>query len=98
MTSISEIWALLDTDVQQWLLDNPGTRVVPRLYVNHVPAGGPETGQCLRLDEHGDYWLTPEEMVFLTARRQELVPGKQDTVGADSGGGESTRTGEALDR
>lgn len=98
MTSISEIWALLDTDVRQWLLDNPGTHVLPRLYVNHVPAGGPGAGQCLRLDEHGDYWLTPEEMAFLRARRQESGRGQQDAVGADSGGDQSARNGEALDR
>lgn len=97
MTSISEIWAMLDTDVQQWLLDNPGTHVLPRFYVNQVPAGGPGAGQCLRLDEHGDYWLTPEEMLFLTARRQERIARQQDAVAADRGG-ESTRNGEALDR
>ncbi|MCU1632720.1 MAG: hypothetical protein JWM61_1372 [Micrococcaceae bacterium] len=66
MTSISALWFTLDTTVQQWLLDNPGTMVLPRTYVNRVEAG---TGEVLCLDEHGEHWLSAEEMNFLKGKR-----------------------------
>ncbi|THJ67463.1 hypothetical protein E8P82_05040 [Arthrobacter echini] len=84
MTSISDLWSALDADVRQWLLANPGARMLPRTYVNHVPAGGTETGQCLRLDEHGDYWLTADEIAFLTARRAEGLEHRPSTEGANT--------------
>ncbi|AUZ88998.1 hypothetical protein CVO76_16115 [Arthrobacter agilis] len=68
MTSISSLWTTLDTTVQQWLLQNPGTMVLPRTYVNRIEAGA---GQVLNLDEHGEYWLSPEDMLFLKATRSE---------------------------
>ncbi|MDQ0735083.1 hypothetical protein [Arthrobacter agilis] len=68
MTSISTLWATLDTTVQRWLLQNPGTMVLPRTYVNQVAAGA---GQVLHLDEHGEYWLSKEDMLFLKAVRSQ---------------------------
>jgi hypothetical protein len=65
MTSISALWTSLDTTVQQWLLQNPGTMVLPRTYANRVEAAG----VSLHLDEHGEHWLSPEEMDFLRMQR-----------------------------
>ncbi len=72
MTSISILWTSLDPAVRQWLLQNPGTMVLPRTYANRVEAAG----ASLHLDEHGEHWLSPEEMDFLrTQRRQAPAPG-----------------------
>ncbi|WP_247829054.1 hypothetical protein [Arthrobacter antioxidans] len=66
MTSISVLWPTLDSTVQQWLLQNPGATVLPRTYVNRIEAG---TGECLSLNEHGEHWLSAEEMSFLKMKR-----------------------------
>ncbi len=66
MTSINALWTTLDTDIQQWLLRNPATMVLPRAFVNQVQSG---TGETLDLDERGEHWLSPEEMLFLKAKR-----------------------------
>ncbi len=98
MTTISDLWDSLDSAVQQWLLDNPATRMLPRLQVNQVPAGGAETGQCLRLDEHGDYWLTPDEMMFVQAKREELALHEPQTTNAGGGRDGLDRPEEGLER
>ncbi|WP_052273962.1 hypothetical protein [Arthrobacter sp. L77] len=68
MTSISVLWPTLDSNVQQWILQNPGATVLPRTYVNRIEAG---MGECLSLSEHGEHWLSPEEMHFLKMKRAE---------------------------
>jgi hypothetical protein len=68
MTSISSLWTTLDPTVQQWLLQNPGTMVLPRTYVNQVQAG---EGQVLGLDEHGEHWLSADDMIFLKNTREQ---------------------------
>jgi hypothetical protein len=68
MTSISTLWPTLDPTVQQWLLQNPGTMMLPRTYVNMVAAGA---GQVLHLDEHGEYRLSSADLLFLKQERAE---------------------------
>ncbi len=70
MTCISVLWPTLDSNVQQWLLQNPGAMVLPRTYVNRVEAG---MGECLSLNEHGEHWLSPEEIRFLKMKRSEAT-------------------------
>lgn len=70
MTSISTLWATLDSTVQQWLLQNPGTMVLPRTYVNMITMGA---GEVLPLDQHGEYWLTQQDMIFLKETRSRLL-------------------------
>lgn len=62
MTSLSTLWITLDDSVQQWLLQHPGTMVLPRTYVNMIEA---TTGKTLAIDDHGEHWLTPGDMQFL---------------------------------
>ncbi|WP_051477015.1 hypothetical protein [Arthrobacter sp. Br18] len=66
MTSISALWTRLDPVVQQWLLRNPGTGVLPRTQVNRVEKA---TGHALSVDEHGEHWFSLADLVFLKARR-----------------------------
>lgn len=83
MTSISTLWETLDTTVQGWLLQNPGTMVLPRTYVNMVAAG---TEQVLHLDEHGEYWLTPDDMLFMKARRNSSASSAASRIPRPTGG------------
>ncbi|WP_191997125.1 hypothetical protein [Arthrobacter sedimenti] len=68
MTSISIIWDRLDPTVRQWLLQNPGSIVLPRTMANRVTGAGEE----LRVDEHGEHWFSPEDITFLKARRRAM--------------------------
>ncbi|MHA7179081.1 hypothetical protein ACX80J_03085 [Arthrobacter sp. MDB2-24] len=72
MTSISSIWTRLDPTVQQWLLENPGCVVLPRTMANRTATGMAEE---LPVDEHGEHWLSPEDITFLKARRRALETG-----------------------
>jgi hypothetical protein len=92
MTSISALWATLDTTVQQWLLQNPGTMVLPRTHVNRIEAGAVLT---LRLDDHGELWLSPEDMMFLKGKRNEA---QGAPVGQEAGEGRSVVTAGADSR
>lgn len=85
MTSISALWATLDTTVQQWLLQNPGTMVLPRTHVNRVEAGA---ARALRLDDHGELWLSPDDMIFLKGKRNEArsAPDRQEETASRSAG------------
>ncbi|WP_104181802.1 hypothetical protein [Arthrobacter sp. B0490] len=76
MTSISALWTTLDTDIQQWLLHNPGTTFLPRTYVNQAQTG---TGRTLSLNEHGEHRLSPEEMLFLKVKRGEVLTARSTT-------------------
>jgi hypothetical protein len=68
MTNIGVLWAGLDPIVQQWLLRNPGTEVLPRTHVNRTAKA---TGQSLSVDEHGEHRFSLEEMDFMRARRRD---------------------------
>jgi hypothetical protein len=67
MTDISTLWTTLDPSIQQWFSQNPGTMVLPRTYVNMIEIA---TDRTLPLDNHGEYWLTPDDMQFLKAVRK----------------------------
>ncbi|MFJ6003797.1 hypothetical protein [Arthrobacter sp. NPDC092385] len=93
MTAISTIWTRIDPTVQQWILDNPGSIVLPRTLVNRVEA---TTGEALRIDQHGEYWFSEEELVFLKARRRAAA--LEGLPAPDSGLVPSDEYAEALDR
>lgn len=96
MTSIDTLWTSLDPTVQQWLLENPGTMVLPRTYVNRIETG---TGKHLRLDDHGEHWLSPEEMVFLKTKRGEASRAHDwqlDVTGREAAGSRSDSEEEVL--
>ncbi|MBG6226071.1 hypothetical protein IWX63_002657 [Arthrobacter sp. CAN_A2] len=93
MTNISSIWTRIDPAVQQWVLANPGCVVLPRTLVNRVES---TIGESLHADDHGEYWFTGEELVFLKARRRA-----QELGGFTAGGQAGMRRdehAEMLDR
>lgn len=62
---IKEQWNRLDPATQQWLLDNPGTLVVPRTV---TAAFNKETGENADVDLHGGTLLTEEDRDFIKAK------------------------------
>ena len=59
---IKEFWDQLSPDTQQWLIDNPGTMIVPRT-VTAIING--ETGENAGVDAHGGTHLTDEDQHFI---------------------------------
>jgi hypothetical protein len=59
---IKEFWDQLSPDTQQWLIDNPGTMIVPRT-VTAIING--ETGESDTIDAHGGTVLTDEDRHFI---------------------------------
>ncbi|KUM36318.1 hypothetical protein [Arthrobacter sp. EpRS71] len=62
---IKEFWHQLSPDTQQWLIDNPGTMIVPRT-VTAIING--ETGEGDTVDAHGGTVLTHEDQHFIQER------------------------------
>ncbi len=81
---IKEFWDQLSPDTQQWLIDNPGTMIVPRT-VTAIING--ETGESDTADAHGGTVLTDEDRHFIQERARERgaaseeVPKFFDSVG-----------------
>lgn len=94
MNTLNTLWTKLDPAVQRWVLDNPGTLVLPRTIVNRVET---TTGVTMSTDEHGEHWLSDDEIVFLKARiRATRFVGSHPTDSAFLRGDEFPV--EALDR
>ncbi|MFJ6535551.1 hypothetical protein ACIQH5_04925 [Paenarthrobacter sp. NPDC091711] len=81
---IKEFWDQLSPETQQWLVDNPGTKIVPRT-VTAIING--ETGEGDTVDAHGGTVLTDEDQHFIheQARRRGAASGGEskffDSVG-----------------
>ncbi|MET3368315.1 UNVERIFIED_CONTAM: hypothetical protein ABIE34_001555 [Jeotgalibacillus campisalis] len=67
---IKEFWDHLSADTQKWLMDNPGSIIVPRT-VTAIING--QTGEDSAVDIHGGTVLTAEDQDFIhaKARRRE---------------------------
>ncbi|MBT2585671.1 hypothetical protein [Arthrobacter sp. ISL-95] len=59
---IKEFWDQLSPDTQQWLIENPGTMIVPRT-VTAIING--QTGESDTADVHGGTALTDEDRHFI---------------------------------
>lgn len=59
---IREFWTQLSPDTQQWLMDNPGSMIVPRTMTAIVNG---ETGENGAADIHGGTALTADDQVFI---------------------------------
>ncbi|MFK0039325.1 hypothetical protein ACIQTW_05745 [Paenarthrobacter sp. NPDC090517] len=82
---IKEFWDQLSPDTQQWLIENPGTMIVPRT-VTAIING--ETGESDAVDGHGGTHLTDEDRHFIHEQaraRAGSAPAKEpkffDSVG-----------------
>jgi hypothetical protein len=67
---IEMLWDRLDQDTRQWLVDNPGARILPRAVVAAIEKA---TGVELEQDRHGETLLSPADSQFLrsAAERHE---------------------------
>lgn len=72
---IKEFWDQLSPDTQQWLVDNPGTVIVPRT-VTAIING--ETGESDFVDGHGGTSLTDADRQFIRERARERAAGSTD--------------------
>ncbi len=72
---IREFWSQLSPDTQQWLIDNPGSMIVPRTM---TAIFNDETGEDGVVDIHGGTLLTTDDQLFI--REQAHVRG---SVAAD---------------
>ncbi|MDR6987926.1 hypothetical protein J2Y66_002424 [Paenarthrobacter nitroguajacolicus] len=68
---IKEFWNQLSPDTQQWLIDNPGTMIVPRT-VTAIING--ETGESDSVDAHGGTQLTDEDRQFIHEQARARGP------------------------
>ncbi|MET4540582.1 hypothetical protein ABIE37_002369 [Arthrobacter bambusae] len=59
---IREFWSQLSPDTQQWLIDNPGSMIVPRT-MTAIFNG--ETGEDGAVDIHGGTLLTADDQLFI---------------------------------
>ncbi|SEI42447.1 hypothetical protein SAMN04487917_101205 [Arthrobacter sp. yr096] len=71
---IREFWTQLSPDTQRWLMDNPGSMIVPRT-MTAIFNG--ETGEDGAVDIHGGTSLTADDRLFI----QEQARGSRDAAG-----------------
>ncbi|AUZ35669.1 hypothetical protein C3B78_15240 [Arthrobacter sp. PGP41] len=59
---IEKLWDRLEPETRQWLLDNPGCRILPRAVVAAITKA---TGAQLEQDRHGETVLSPSDCDFI---------------------------------
>ncbi|UEL27774.1 hypothetical protein [Pseudarthrobacter sp. L1SW] len=59
---IENLWDRLEPETRQWLVDNPGCRILPRTVVAAIAKS---TGAQLEQDRHGETLLSPEDCDFI---------------------------------
>jgi len=59
---IKEFWDHLSTETKQWLMDNPGSVIVPRTLAAIIDG---QTGQDSAVDIHGGAVLTEADQHFI---------------------------------
>lgn len=59
---IDDLWGQLEPETRQWLVDNPGCRILPRSIVAAIFKA---TGTQLEQDRHGESVLSPADCEFI---------------------------------
>ncbi|WP_461187554.1 hypothetical protein [Arthrobacter sp. Z4-13] len=59
---MDKLWDQLEPETQQWLIDNPGCRILPRAVVAAINKA---TGAELEQDRHGETTLSPGDCDFI---------------------------------
>lgn len=72
---IKEQWDRLDPDIQKWLIEHPGSLILPRTVTATI---NKETGEGSDVDSHGGTVLTDEDREFI---RQKAHQAKADRAG-----------------
>ena len=67
---IENLWDRLEPETRQWLVENPGCRILPRTVVASIAKA---TGTELEQDRHGEISLSSSDCDFIrrTAELQE---------------------------
>jgi len=69
---IDKLWDQLEPDTRQWLVNNPGCRILPRAVVAAI---GKATGTQLEQDRHGESTLSPADCDYIrTAADLDRAP------------------------
>ena len=68
---IKEFWNQLSPETQQWLIDNPGSMIIPRTQTAILNT---ETGEDSPVDGHGGTLLTEEDRDFIRAQARRIEP------------------------
>ncbi|MEW1918620.1 hypothetical protein [Pseudarthrobacter oxydans] len=72
--NIEKLWDRLEPGTRQWLVDNPGCRILPRTVVAAIAKA---TGEELEQDRHGETVLSPSDCEFIrTASRLQEANSK----------------------
>ncbi|WP_377089682.1 hypothetical protein [Pseudarthrobacter scleromae] len=64
---IEKLWDRLEPGTRQWLVDNPGCRILPRTVVAAIAKA---TGEELEQDRHGETVLSPSDCEFIRTTSQ----------------------------
>jgi hypothetical protein len=72
--TIEGCWGVLDSGTRRWLVENPGSVVLPRTVVNAINAA--RDGE-LPADAHGEFVLSARDQEFIVRRA------RQSGIGAD---------------
>lgn len=64
---ISKLWDQLEPETQQWLVDNPGARILPRTVVAAMTRA---TGAEFQQDRHGEVLLSPGDCDFIRSKAE----------------------------
>jgi hypothetical protein len=59
---IEKLWDRLEPDTQQWLIENPGCKILPRAVVAAIIKA---TGAEFEQDRHGETILSPSDCDFI---------------------------------
>jgi hypothetical protein len=59
---IDKLWDQLEPETRQWLVDNPGCRILPRSVAAAIVKA---TGACFEQDRHGETLLSPGDCDFI---------------------------------
>ena len=72
---IENLWDRLEPETRQWLVENPGCRILPRTVVAAIAKA---TGAELEQDRHGESTLSPGDCDFIR-RAAELREAESHT-------------------
>lgn len=59
---IDKLWDRLEPETRQWLVENPGCKILPRAVVSAISRA---TGVELDQDRHGETLLSPADCDFI---------------------------------
>ena len=79
--SIKDQWNRLDPTTQQWLIEHPGSQILPRTITSII---GNETDGTDDPDRHGEMALSQEDRDFINAKANEARTGPPEHSFIDS--------------